>query len=459
MSNISQQAELWSATPVEVPPLRLDDTHLTYLADGTQVALEGLQIGLHKREPAVAVFLFVVAAVGGVVCGGLGSYGGGIAAAVCGGVPALFCGLIGLFALVRSPKLRVAPAGAEDLDWSVPGDADFEGLEFLIARIERQSKQAPVRDLQHATLAFAERLPSSLPPELRDVSNVDLSQPLPRVGDDAVNAKLDVAKLAFEVTFDPEDMMQVMKWGSRYQVIVIVGDLEKGEVFDPGVDKLDAFFGQLETPRPADSIARRNQTRLWLVGEGLGLPPVHLPSIGVDELSVRSPEEVARRAHTLFLVSMASQEFLATGAIIALRGPLDGVADALSPAEAAFVEAPSQELAQQLAFRIEAVALLAWAMSWIADPPSVDEPFSPEGDEDVAMMGRAKDGDACETLRTVAQIADQLDRVYCAHWLVVDGRMKGRPPQDLNPGAVMEQHYALLWLTEPTAWDDIQPHT
>ena len=77
----------------------------------------------------------------------------------------------------------------------------------------------------------------------------------------------------------------------------------------------------------------------------------------------------------------------------------------------------------------------------------------------MAMMGRAKDGDACETLRTVAQIADQLDRVYCAHWLVVDGRMKGRPPQDLNPGAVMEQHYALLWLTEPTAWDDIQPHT
>ncbi len=115
MSDITRQAELWSVTPVDVPPIRLDDTHITYLPDGTQVVLDGVTIGLHKREPAVAVFLLVVGLLGGAVCGGVGSFGGAISGALCGGLPALACLGLALIAVVRSPKLRVAVPGQEDL--------------------------------------------------------------------------------------------------------------------------------------------------------------------------------------------------------------------------------------------------------------------------------------------------------------------------------------------------------
>lgn len=65
-------------------------------------------------------------------------------------------------------------------------------------------------------------------------------------------------------------------------------------------------------------------------------------------------------------------------------------------------------------------------------------------------------------LRPLAELLDQTDRIYRYHWAVVNARVSGTaPPAGLEPGVVLERHYALNWIIGymEQEWDEITTDT
>ena len=65
-------------------------------------------------------------------------------------------------------------------------------------------------------------------------------------------------------------------------------------------------------------------------------------------------------------------------------------------------------------------------------------------------------------IRSINEIADELDKIYRMNWACVDARIKGQSPKgSLNPSVVYERHYALNWLTNyrHQEWDNVTTDT
>jgi hypothetical protein len=65
-------------------------------------------------------------------------------------------------------------------------------------------------------------------------------------------------------------------------------------------------------------------------------------------------------------------------------------------------------------------------------------------------------------LRPLAQLLDEVDRIFRYHWAVVEARVNGRlAPADLGPGVTLERHYALKCLIGymDQEWDDVSTDT
>jgi len=322
----------------------------------------------------------------------------------------------------------------------------------LVERINRDCVPA-TGPIQACTLVFQGNLPKTLSPAIRTMEELDVSEPLPTVNDAAVMERLAKADRAWDITFLEDELETVMEWGTTCNAIFMLGEVTDS-LDDP---ELDAFVDGLENSPPADAVERRREMRFALRDIGLRTPPAHLPFIDAGEFVLRSPEEVGQRVHATFLVSMAAQEFLAAGQIEQLAAAL---ADAdLSPNERAFVASPDAESAQELAWRLEAMVMLSWALGRREEPPEVDATWELDGEEDTAMIVAAKDGEAGVELRTVDEIADRLEAIYCLRWLAVDAALRGEGLEGLEAGVLFQQHSALCWLTEDVAWDDVSPST
>jgi len=230
----------------------------------------------------------------------------------------------------------------------------------------------------------------------------------------------------------------------------------------PSVEDRRQRIKAMEGPASAEAIRRRERSIAVLRSEGVPLNE-HLPVIETEATARRrSKEEVARRALCVLLVAVKGEGL--EQPIVSRIATDYRLAEFLTQRERAFLaeEDPSQHDRVQFTWKYEAAWVLLWALGY------VDALRKPTAICDVQHAVRtmrertAKAFIADARLRPLSEILDQADRIYRYHWAVVDARVNGkRAPSGLEPGVVLERHYALNWLIGymQQEWDDITTDT
>ena len=195
-----------------------------------------------------------------------------------------------------------------------------------------------------------------------------------------------------------------------------------------------------------------------------GVPYIdHLPIIETEaEAKRRSTDEVALRAIALCIVAVKG-EGLEQEEIDKLVKKFD-VADAFSPKERRFIENPEPSKHERIQFtwRYECYWVMLWALGFVdelARPDKIcDVPKAVSLLRDLGREGFVKKA----KLRPAREILDAADLIYRYHWATTEARVKNQdPPAGLDPGVVMERHYALNWLVgySDQEWDDVTTDT
>lgn len=220
-----------------------------------------------------------------------------------------------------------------------------------------------------------------------------------------------------------------------------------------------------ELPRSTEAKQRRERTLARLKSGGMEIPP-HLPLvISEPEAVLRDSKETAQRCLALLLVALRGESVGAGEPI-----PLDELKQLrpesfsyLSPQEQSFLDGSEPDLgaAVAMSWRYESLLTLLWAVG-LQELPSASEICDVSslvdkmiGLDENELINRAR-------LRDASIILDALDLAFCQHWLTRQAELEETsPPESLNPGIVLERHYALSWLTrfEPCDWDDISTPT
>ena len=189
----------------------------------------------------------------------------------------------------------------------------------------------------------------------------------------------------------------------------------------------------------------------------------HLPVIEIEaESTRRSTEEVAARAMAVCLVAVKG-EGIEQATIDKLVRDYD-LMSSFTRKEKAFINDPhpSDHDRVQFAWRYEDYWVMLWALGFI------DKLERPAAICDVKravtiLRDNGRQGFLQKSkLRPQNEILDAADLIYRYHWSTDDARVNGKKaPAGLDPGVVMERHYALNWLIGymGQAWDDISTDT
>jgi hypothetical protein len=228
----------------------------------------------------------------------------------------------------------------------------------------------------------------------------------------------------------------------------------------PGTAATPAF--PKDNSMPDEAQARKARSIAILKKEGVPFIE-HLPVIETEaEAKRRTTEEVALRAIALCIVAVKGEglEQEEIGKLVKKYA----VADAFSPKERTFIEArePSRHDRVQFTWRYECYWVMLWALGFVDELSRPDKIchvrkavslFRDLGRE--GFLKKAK-------LRPDREILDAADLIYRYHWATTDARIKNQaPPAGLDPGVVMERHYALNWLVgySDQEWDDVTTDT
>ena len=271
-------------------------------------------------------------------------------------------------------------------------------------------------------------------------------------------------QFSFEVELGAFEAMSA--WAGRANAVLFwpdgsVLDPEGRLLFSPDATALDEAAS---LPYPTDALKRKARTEARLESLGIRVPASLPPVVGEGEAVWRSQVEVSHRAQALMATALIA-ETRGEGnpfPVDRLSERLPGYAAFLSPQERAFLEEDTSPPAQiaKFSWRYEALALLHWALGL-----TVELPF-PVAICDVPAVARTAfefgAGRSPGHLRPAAELLDALDLTFRLHWAVRDARLKGQAaPAGLEPGVVLERHYALNWLThfEDHDWDEVDTPT
>ncbi len=277
-------------------------------------------------------------------------------------------------------------------------------------------------------------------------------------------------RVQWQVALEVEDAHRAAfaAWARAANAIVFLPDATvrtpAGAVLvDPRTGDADAGA---DAPYPPDAVARKQRTLASLEGQGVpflvGLPPV----VGEGEVALRDVTAVTARCMALLACAVRA-ESLASGDALApaeVAARLPGATFAMSPKERAFfeAEAPEPQAVTNHVWRYEALAALLWSIG------ALPELAPPTGLCDVPAIARlvlANQGAtfaAAAALRPTSELLDALDLHLRLHWASTSARAQGAsPPAGMEPGVVLERHYALNWLTcfQDAAWDDVDTPT
>jgi hypothetical protein len=213
---------------------------------------------------------------------------------------------------------------------------------------------------------------------------------------------------------------------------------------------------------PNEALSRKARSIAILKKEGVPFID-SLPVIETEaEAKRRSTEEVALRAIALCIVAVKG-EGMEKKEIDQLVEKY-AIAKAFSPKERKFIEnaKPSEHDRIQFAWRYEDYWVMLWALGFVDDlsrPDKIcDVPKAVSFLRDLGGEGFLKKA----KLRPAREILDAADLIYRYHWATTEARIKNQPPPaSLDPGVVMERHYALNWLVgySDQEWDDVTTDT
>lgn len=214
------------------------------------------------------------------------------------------------------------------------------------------------------------------------------------------------------------------------------------------------------TARYQDQILRKSWAEDVVQEHGIRINP-HLPAIESEaEARPRTLQQVAERLLALTFVSLKGegleQELLME--IIAERNGMP----LFTPNERAFIDdpEPDEHTRIQFAWRYEAAWVLFWALNFTKDPLSVPNTIC-----DVPLLvSTVRDNTdlAVHGLQSTNNLLNEADLIYRYHWAIRQAQIDGDPvPGGLEPGVVIERHYALNWLIgfDNADWDDVSTHT
>lgn len=209
-----------------------------------------------------------------------------------------------------------------------------------------------------------------------------------------------------------------------------------------------------------DQVLRKAWAEDLLIEAGVPVNK-HLPCIeGQAETTLRSAREVADRLLALAIVAVKG-EGLEHDRVLQLATERQAW-DLFTAKEAAFIRdpSPSEHDRIQFVWRYEA----AWVLLWALDPDAGPLPY-PDSICDVPLLAqtvRDTPDLAISGLQSANNILNEADLIYRCHWAVRQASIDGtEPPAGLDPGVVMERHYALNWLIGymDQDWDDISTDT
>lgn len=218
---------------------------------------------------------------------------------------------------------------------------------------------------------------------------------------------------------------------------------------------------EVDLPGLAEATARKQRSMAILAREGVPYGEL-LPAIETEAMVPRrSDEEVVLRAIALAIVAKA-----AYGDRGATRALIDAyrIANAFTPKERAFIDdpQPAPRDCTQLTWRIETAWVMLWALGFV---PALGRPDKQVDTDRIVriLADRGRDGLVAQAkLRPAGELLDAADLLYRYHWAIRDAELNDRPPPaGLNPGVVMEWHYALNWLIGygDAEWDEVGTDT
>lgn len=224
--------------------------------------------------------------------------------------------------------------------------------------------------------------------------------------------------------------------------------------------------GTSPTPQTGSDLSSGEQRKARTEAElkKLGIPiNQHLPPIeGEEEARIREPQDVAKRALVLFaLVAVADSDDRET--VVAWLKE-EALWDSVSPDEKAFLlsDHPGQQEITNALWRSEALWALLWSLRQV-QALSLPTSHCDMSHIQEVMPRKADWHEFIETarLRSESEILDETDRIYRIHWAVRNAQLKNEAvPAGLDPGVVLERHYALNRLTwHADQWDDVTTDT
>lgn len=236
---------------------------------------------------------------------------------------------------------------------------------------------------------------------------------------------------------------------------------------------LPAGDPQAEVPYFPQALERRARSQALLAERGIdtlaNLPPV----VCEPELTLRTPDEAARRCLALAAVAVRA-ETLNDGNAVAvkqIRAALGYDPADLSPSEADFmrepgflrpVARPDPQTIVNHGWRYEAAATLMWVLGLQGELlfPSAMVDAGPAVQQLSDLGGRRLVAEAA--LRPAGEILDQLDLTYRLHWALTEARLGRRNTYEgVEPGVVKERHHVLNWLVrfDDADWDQVTTPT
>lgn len=273
----------------------------------------------------------------------------------------------------------------------------------------------------------------------------------------------------FSIEVEEEALESLCAWAAQANAIMFYQD---GSIRDDyGLTLLDPRDGSshpdAEIPFLPDALERKARSHRELERMGVVVLPSLPPIVASEEVRLRTPDEVARRALALLVVALRA-ESLNAGApwpVPEMRARYPLGFEALSPREKTFMwnAVPETQAVIDHSWRYEALALLLWALELVEELPPPVVLCDAKATVVAATSVPADVLIESARLRSTDELLDAADLHYRLHWAARQAVQveKREPPASLVPGVLAERRHALNWLLrfEDADWDHVKTPT
>ncbi len=246
--------------------------------------------------------------------------------------------------------------------------------------------------------------------------------------------------------------------------------------FDHYLPRTGPLLEEVFPDIPKEQVDRRKHSRKALETYGIYIPRLYPVIESEADITIRTPEEIARRTFALVSVALYSECLLAEGmqpeeAFGFILPQMDAFganseeAGFFSPNEWAYLHNPDSNEQERIdgSWQYECLYVMEWALGL------VDTLEFPDHYCDVPLTVRLiKDCHSVEDIlaisspRTAAELLDACDLIFCLDWACVDARIYNlTPPAKMDGSITRERHKSLNWLIgcDSAPWDEVSTDT